>query len=70
MQTSLLRLPEVQRRVGLGRSSIYRDVKAGTFPAPIRVTPGAVAWVSDEIDRWVAGRIAAARSEPTAPVVA
>eukprot|EP01041_Mallomonas_annulata_P029531 gene29531-51547_t len=31
----LLRLPEVCSLVGLGKSSIYDGVKAGTFPAPV-----------------------------------
>jgi predicted DNA-binding transcriptional regulator AlpA len=30
-----LRLPEVEQRSGLRRSSIYRKVQEGSFPAPI-----------------------------------
>jgi predicted DNA-binding transcriptional regulator AlpA len=30
-----LRLPEVERRSGLTRSTIYRHIDAGTFPAPV-----------------------------------
>lgn len=32
---TMLRRPEVQRRVGLSGPTIYRRIKAGTFPAPI-----------------------------------
>lgn len=52
----LLRLPEVRARVGLGRSSIYRKVDAGTFPEPKAVGERAVAWLESDIDRWVASR--------------
>ncbi len=53
----LLRLPSVMMRCGLGRSSIYAGVKAGTFPAPVRLSARAVGFREDEIDRWVMGRI-------------
>jgi predicted DNA-binding transcriptional regulator AlpA len=31
----LLRLPDVEARVGLKRSSIYRKIEEGSFPRPI-----------------------------------
>jgi predicted DNA-binding transcriptional regulator AlpA len=30
----------------------------GTFPLPVKLSPKAVAWVSTEVDRWIAGEIA------------
>ena len=33
--TRLIRLPEVQHRVGLGRSTIYRWMAEGRFPKPV-----------------------------------
>jgi prophage regulatory protein len=56
---SLLRLREVTRRTGKSRSSVYRDVAAGTFPAPVKLGERASAWPAAEVDRWIAGRIAA-----------
>ena len=32
----ILRLPEVERRTGRARSSIYRDVDRGLFPRPVK----------------------------------
>lgn len=55
---TLYRLPEVCRCVGLSRSEIYRRVQAGTFPAPIKLGERASAWSAQEVDRWVAERIA------------
>ena len=61
--TTLLRLPEVCRRLGLGRTSIYRQMAADpTFPRPVRVTEHAVAWVEVEVEAFIAARIAASRT--------
>ncbi|SDZ69514.1 transcriptional regulator, AlpA family [Variovorax sp. YR266] len=62
----LVRLPEVRFLTGLGKSSIYEAVKAGTFPQAVRVTDYAVAWRKSEIDRWIAARPSV--TEPTAQV--
>jgi len=52
----LVRLPEVRFLTGLGKSSIYEAVKAGTFPQAVRLTEYAVAWRKSEIDAWIAQR--------------
>jgi len=63
MPISLLRLPAVMERVGYRRSSIYRLIESGDFPQPIRLGPLAIAWPSDEIDRWITNRIEESRRE-------
>jgi prophage regulatory protein len=55
--TRLIRLPEVQHRVGLGRSTIYRWMSEGKFPKPVQLGGYAVAWMEDEIAEWIAARI-------------
>ena len=60
-EESLLRCPAVQKRVGLGRSSLYAAIARGEFPAPIRIGPRAVAWVKSSIDEWIDARIRDAR---------
>jgi prophage regulatory protein len=57
----LIRLPEVQHRVGLGRSTIYRWMSEGKFPKPVQLGGYAVAWAEDEVDAWVADRLAASK---------
>jgi prophage regulatory protein len=37
---------------GGGRSRLWNDVKAGTFPAPVRIGARAVGWFEDEILAW------------------
>ncbi len=56
MNDCLLRREEVEKRVGLARSSLYREMRAGRFPLPVRVGPKAVRWVASEIEDWVAAR--------------
>lgn len=56
----ILRLPEVERRTGLRRPTIYRRAKAGTFPQPVRIGPNSTGWFESEIDSFLAG-IAAER---------
>lgn len=63
---SLLRLREVARRTGQSRSTIYRGVKLGTFPAPVKLGERSSAWCSREVDRWIAGCIAARDSKGVA----
>ncbi|WP_052329386.1 helix-turn-helix transcriptional regulator [Dyella ginsengisoli] len=53
---ALLRMPEVIRRTGLRRSSIYDAMKRGDFPKSVPLTSTARAWHSDEIDAWIAER--------------
>lgn len=53
----LLRLPAVEERTGLKKSTIYAGVKARTFPAPVRLSARAVAFREEEIDRWISERV-------------
>ncbi len=55
--TRLIRLPEVQHRVGLGRSTIYRWMSEGKFPKPVQLGGYAVAWAEDEVQAWIATRL-------------
>jgi prophage regulatory protein len=61
--TTILRLSQVRRRTGLGRSTVYDKVKAGEFPAPISLGDRAVGWVESEVSGWIAGRIAESRKD-------
>lgn len=53
----LLRLPCVMNITALGKSSIYAAVKAGNFPAPVRLSARAVAWRENSVYDWIAGRV-------------
>jgi prophage regulatory protein len=52
----LARLPVVLKITALGRSTIYRWIADGSFPAPVRLGPRAVAWRWSDLDRWTQSR--------------
>lgn len=52
-EVTLFDIKQVMRATSLSRSSIYRGVKAGTFPVPVTVTTGRVAWRAADIAVWV-----------------
>lgn len=53
---AILRLPEVMHLTGLGRSTIYRLLAAGQFPAPVQLSVRAVGWRRTDVDHWTAER--------------
>lgn len=54
--SAILRLPEVMRLTGLGRSTIYRLLAAGQFPSPVQLSVRAVGWRRSDVDHWTAER--------------
>lgn len=61
----LLRLPEVERATGLRRSTLYDAIRAGTFPAPVKLGRLS-AWPSHEVEAWIAARVTARDSRGAA----
>ena len=57
----ILKLPAVQRRTGLSRSSIYLRISQGRFPKPISLGARAVGWVESEVTDWLKRQIEASR---------
>jgi prophage regulatory protein len=62
MATLILRLPDVKKRTGLSRSTIYSRVDERSFPQPISLGGRAVGWIEAEINEWLSQRIAESRS--------
>ena len=52
----LLTRREVEFRVGLARSTIYRLMRSGKFPHPKRIAGRAVRWPENELDAWIAAQ--------------
>jgi len=50
-----LRLPAVMDMVGMARSTIYKQISACIFPAPVQLGPCAVAWEEMAIAKWQGG---------------
>jgi prophage regulatory protein len=53
----LLRFPAVRERTGLSRSTIWRLERQGAFPRHHRISANAVAWVEDDIAKWIRSKV-------------
>jgi prophage regulatory protein len=49
----ILRRKEVEHRIGLSCSALYRRIAAGTFPAPLDLGGNAVGWRESTIEHWL-----------------
>ncbi|NMM78570.1 hypothetical protein B2J88_32670 [Rhodococcus sp. SRB_17] len=52
-----LRIGTVEVLVGLKRSAIYDHIKAGKFPAPLKLGARCSRWKSDSIRAYLAGSV-------------
>ncbi len=55
-QVQLLSVRRVCALTGRSRSSVYRDVRSGLFPPPIRVGAHAIAFRLGDITTWIESR--------------
>ena len=49
----MLRFADVIRLTGLSRTTIWRRVRAGTFPAPISLGENSCGWKSSWVNGWI-----------------
>ncbi|MDD2150092.1 AlpA family transcriptional regulator [Pseudomonas putida] len=57
-----IRLREVKRITGMGRSYIYEKMKTGDFPGQIKLGPRTVAWINAEVLAWVREKVVSTRA--------
>lgn len=57
---SLLPLPAVKARVGMGKTKIYEQIKAGAFPKCIKNGQASL-WIASEVEAWIEQAINRAR---------
>lgn len=50
----IVRMNTVLARTGLSKSTIYRKIAEGTFPAQLRISINGAGWRESDINRWVA----------------
>lgn len=53
MSERLLRLRDVMAQTGLGSSTIYRYMAAGTFPKQVKIGGYSARWLASEVDGWI-----------------
>jgi prophage regulatory protein len=54
----LLREPDVLRLVPISRTTLWRWVRAGTFPKPQKLGPRTSAWRTSDVRRFLSERAA------------
>jgi prophage regulatory protein len=56
--TYLLKVKDVQRRTQLSRATLYAYIRAGRFPAPVRLGRHS-RWVEGEVQQYISALMAA-----------
>jgi len=60
----ILRLAQVIDITGLGKTKIYELQSDGDFPMRVQITTHSVGWIEEEVQAWLAKRVAASTSLP------
>lgn len=50
---AIIRMPDVKRLTGLGRTSIYQMMANGVFPRSVALGVRAVGWMAGDIRKWL-----------------
>lgn len=50
---AIIRMPDVKRLTGLGRTSIYQMMADGIFPRSVTLGARAVGWIVGDIRMWL-----------------
>lgn len=53
-ETGFMRQSQVLTFVPVSKATLWRRVKAGTFPAPVKLSPGVTAWRAEDLRAWIA----------------
>ena len=60
----LWRLPTVKAKTTFSEPSIYRLMREGKFPKPLKIGARAVAWRSDEVEAFINSRVRSTAGDP------
>lgn len=53
MNASYVRINQLIQKLPISKASIWRKVKQGTFPAPVKLSVGITAWRTTDIENWL-----------------
>jgi len=51
--TGFLRQPQVLVFIPISKSTLWRRVTEGTFPAPVKLSPRVTVWRVEDVRRWI-----------------
>nr|WP_297383454.1 AlpA family phage regulatory protein [uncultured Roseateles sp.] len=52
--TGFLRQPQVLAFVPISKSTLWRRIKARTFPLPLKLSPRVTVWRVEDVRNWIA----------------
>ena len=52
--TGFLRQRQVLAFVPISKSTLWRQVRARSFPSPVKLSAGVTAWRAEDVRRWIA----------------
>lgn len=55
-EDQIIRFPEAHQMCGLSRTTIWRKMEEGSFPAKVVLSANSVGWWKGEIEEWLASR--------------
>lgn len=62
----LLTRHQVEKLIGIKRSTIYKLMREGVFPEPLKISDGTVRWPKAELETWL-NSLPRARGERAGP---
>ena len=63
--TQLIDMHTIIARTGMSRMTVYRRMKAGEFPQPIKLGERINRWTEGDLEAWIAARAAVTRGAPS-----
>ena len=53
----IIRISEVIKQTGLSSASVYKQIRLGLFPKPVKITARASGWCSSQVDAWINSKL-------------
>ncbi|WP_070108378.1 helix-turn-helix transcriptional regulator [Burkholderia plantarii] len=56
MDRQIVRLQGVLEQIGVKKTTLYRWIRKGAFPGPVRLGERSVGWFQCDVSRWIDSR--------------
>jgi prophage regulatory protein len=66
-EVALLTVAELETITRMERTTIYRRIKAGDFPAPLQISPRKSLWRLSDVNAWRESRVQGCRPQVARP---
>jgi len=56
MEQKIIRIKDVLKMIPICRSTLYKQIEEGRFPAPFKLSERCIAWKKTDIEKWLETR--------------